>query len=27
MGKPLVHIEQLNLQFRTKTILNDLAWV
>jgi molybdate transport system ATP-binding protein len=26
MNKPVVHIEQLNLQFRTKTILNDLVW-
>jgi molybdate transport system ATP-binding protein len=26
MKKLLVHIEHLSLQFRTKTILNDLAW-
>jgi molybdate transport system ATP-binding protein len=26
MSKPLVHIEHLNLQFRSKTILNDLDW-
>ena len=26
MQEPVVHIEQLRLQFRTKTILNNLSW-